>query len=805
MGVIHNQESAPDPLSSEGLLWQGRMNKITSGKPEKPTEPKKTAGPAARRNFDQEALAFHSSGRPGKIEITPTKPLTTQHDLSLAYSPGVAAPCLEIVRDPATAYDYTAKGNLVAVISNGTAVLGLGDLGALASKPVMEGKAVLFKRFADVDGIDLEVDTRDVEEFINCVRFLGPSFGGINLEDIKAPECFVIESRLRELMDIPVFHDDQHGTAIISVAGLINACDLTGRKMSDLKLVVNGAGAAAISCLELAKALGVKSKNAIMVDSKGVIYQGRTEGMNQWKSAHAVETKLRTLAEALNGADAFLGLSVKGAVTKEMVKSMAKNPIIFAMANPDPEITPEEVAEVRDDAIIATGRSDYPNQVNNVLGFPFIFRGALDVRARTINEEMKLAAARALANLARENVPDEVAAAYAGRKLRYGREYIIPVPFDPRLISTVPPAVAEAAMESGVARKPIADMAAYRDQLAARRDPTIATLQSIAAEVTRSPRTVVFAEGEEERSIRAAITYRNSGYGKAILVARRRKVEQTLADLGIKPEDMEGITIANARESKALATYAEYLYKRIQRHGHLKRDAERMVSQDRNIFAACMVALGHGDTMVTGLTRNYHTALTDVRRVIDNQPDQPVFGLTMMVVRGRTLFIADTAVTERPSPQDVALIAIASAAAARRLGHDPKVALLSYSNFGNPPGTVAEIMREAVKLLEAAQREGRVDFEFDGEMGVDAALDADRARTYPFCRLTGPANILVMPGLHAASISTRLVQRFGAATSIGPMLLGLQKPVQIVGMDANVSDMVQMALMAAHASTPNLL
>ncbi len=786
------------------------MNKIENGKPEskKPEsekpESKKTARPATRRNFDQEALLFHSSGRPGKIEITPTKPLTTQHDLSLAYSPGVAAPCLEIARDPATAYDYTAKGNLVAVISNGTAVLGLGDLGALASKPVMEGKAVLFKRFADIDSIDLEVDTRDVEEFINAVRFLGPSFGGINLEDIKAPECFVIETRLREMMDIPVFHDDQHGTAIICAAGLINACDLTGRKMSDLKLVLNGAGAAAISCVELAKALGVRSENVIMADSKGVIYKGRTEGMNQWKSAHAVETKLRTLTEALDGADAFLGLSVKGAVTADMVKRMARNPIIFAMANPDPEITPEEVAEVRDDAIVATGRSDYPNQVNNVLGFPFIFRGALDVRARTINEDMKLAAARALAALARENVPDEVAAAYAGRKLKYGREYIIPVPFDPRLISTVPPAVAEAAMESGVARKPITDMNAYRAQLAARRDPTVATLQSIAAEVVRNPRTVVFAEGEEERSIRAAVAYRNAGYGKAMLVARRRKVEQTLIEMSLKSEDLEGITITNARESKTLGIYADYLYKRLQRQGVLQRDCERMVSQDRNIFASCMVALGHADTMVTGLTRNYHSALDDVRRVIDRRPKEVIFGLTMMVIRGRTLFIADTAVNELPTPQEVAQIATASAAAVRRLGYDPKVALLSFSNFGNPPGIVANTMVEAKAVLDAAAAGGAIDFEFDGEMSVDVALDSDRS-AYPFCTLTGPANVLVMPGLHSASISTRLMQRFGAATSIGPMLMGLERPVQIVSMDASVSDLVQMALMAAHASAPKLL
>jgi len=769
------------------------MNKSVP-KPAKPAE-------APSRNLDRESLLMHSSGRPGKIEIVATKPLTTQRDLALAYSPGVAAPCLEIARDPNTAYDYTAKGNLVAVISNGTAVLGLGDLGALASKPVMEGKAVLFKRFADVDGIDIEVDTRDVDEFVNCVRFLGPTFGGINLEDIKAPECFIIESRLREIMDIPVFHDDQHGTAIISAAGLINACEMTGRKLSDLRVVVNGAGAAAISCIELAKGLGVKNENVVMCDSKGVIYKGRTEGMNQWKSAHAVDTKMRTLAEAMKGADAFFGLSVKGAVTKDMVKSMGKDPIIFAMANPDPEISPEEVAEVRDDAIMATGRSDYPNQVNNVLGFPFIFRGALDVRASTINEEMKLAAAHALAALARQDVPDEVARAYAGRKLRYGREYIIPAPFDPRLIATVPPAVAKAAMDSGVARKPITDMAAYSKQLAGRLDPTFASLQTIATEVSRSPRTMVFAEGEEERSIRAAIAYRNAGYGKAILVARRRKVEETIDELGIRSEDLDGIAITNARESEDKDIYAKFLYERLQRQGHLMRDCQRMVNLDRNVFAACMVAMGDADAMVTGLTRNYHTALAEVRRVIDVRAASPVFGLSMVVMRGRTLMIADTAVNERPSAEDMAHIAVESAAMARRLGHEPRVALLSYSNFGNPPGGVANTVRDAVGLLE---RWG-VSFEFDGEMSVDVALDPDRSRTYPFCRLSGPANVLIMPGLHASSISVKLIQRFGNATTIGPVLIGLEKPVQIVNMDAGVSDIVQMALMAAHACTPRLL
>jgi malate dehydrogenase (oxaloacetate-decarboxylating)(NADP+) len=754
-----------------------------------------------QRNLDREALAFHVSGRPGKIEITPTKPLTTQRDLSLAYSPGVAAPCLEIARDPTLAYDYTAKGNLVAVISNGTAVLGLGDLGAIAGKPVMEGKAVLFKRFADVDGIDLEVDTKDVEEFINCVRFLGPTFGGINLEDIKAPECFIIESRLREVMDIPVFHDDQHGTAIIAAAGLINACDLTKRKLSDITLVVNGAGAAAVACVELVKSLGVRNDRVIMCDSKGVIYKGRRDGMNQWKSAHAVETDARSLADAMKGADAFFGLSVKGAVTKDMAASMAKQPIIFAMANPDPEITPEDVVAVRKDAIVATGRSDYANQVNNVLGFPFIFRGALDVRARTINDAMKIAAARALADLARQDVPDEVAAAYAGRKLRYGREYIIPVPFDPRLIATVPPAVAQAAMDTGVARKPIADMAAYRKALAARLDPTVASLQTIAAEVTRRPQTVVFAEGEEERSIRAALAYRNAGYGKAVLVARRRKFEATLAELGMKAEDLDGITITNARESDANDAYIDFVYRRLQRQGVLKRDCQRMVTMDRNVFGACMVAFGHADCMVTGLTRTYHTALNEVRRVVDTKPGGLVFGLNIIVVRGRTLFVADTAVIERPTPEELRTIAIESAAAARRLGHEPRVALLSYSNFGNPPGAVAETMTAAVKFLDAA----KVDFEFDGEMGVDVALDPDLRKIYPFCRLTGPANVLVMPGLHAANISTKLIQRFGAATTIGPVLLGLEKNVQIVSMDAGVADLVQMALMAAHGGVGRLI
>jgi malate dehydrogenase (oxaloacetate-decarboxylating)(NADP+) len=751
---------------------------------------------SSSRSLDHDALQMHASGRPGKLEIQATKPLTTQRDLALAYSPGVAAPCREIYEDPTKAYDYTAKGNIVAVISNGTAVLGLGDLGALASKPVMEGKAVLFKRFADVDGIDLEVDTRDVDEFINCVRFLGPSFGGINLEDIRAPECFIIEQRLRELMDIPVFHDDQHGTSIIAAAGLFNACDLTKRSIEDIRIVVNGAGAAAISCVELVKAMGVRNDHVIMCDSKGVIYKGREDGMNQWKSAHAIETDKRTLADAMEGADAFFGLSVKGAVTKDMVKSMADQPIIFAMANPDPEITPEDVSTVRDDAIMATGRSDYPNQINNVLGFPFIFRGALDVRATTINDDMKIAAARALADLAREDVPDEVAAAYSGRKLKYGSEYIIPVPFDPRLIAAVPPAVAEAAMASGVARTPIDDIKAYRTQLSARLDPTVTSLQVIAAEVARHPRRVVFAEGEEERAIRAAIAFRNSGYGEAILVARRRKVEEAIAEMGVREDDLDGIVIMNARESAHNDMYLNMLYARLQRRGALLRDCQRMVNQDRNVFAACMVDAGHGDAMVTGLTRAYHTALDDVRKVIAPRSGELVFAVTLLIGRGRTLFVADTAVTERPAPADLAQMARQTAILARSMGHEPRVAFVSYSNFGNPPGGIAEGVREAVGILD---QEG-ADFEYDGEMGVETALVAKRAQLYPFSRLSAPANILVMPGLHAANISTKLVGTYGVSTNIGPILMGLSKSVQIVSMTSGVSDVVQMALMAAHGA-----
>ena len=749
-----------------------------------------------KRVTDEEALLFHSSGRPGKLEIAPTKPLTTQRDLALAYSPGVAAPCLRIQEEPSTVYDYTAKGNVVAIISNGTAVLGLGNLGALASKPVMEGKAVLFKRFADVDGIDLEVDTQDVEEFINCVRFLGPSFGGINLEDIKAPDCFIIEQRLREIMDIPVFHDDQHGTAIIAAAGLINAMHLTGRRIEDIKMVVNGAGAAAIACVELFKSMGLPHESVILCDTKGVIYQGRTNSMNQWKSAHAVRTEARTLAEALEGADVFIGLSAKGAVTQDMVRSMGPKPMIFALANPDPEITPEEVRAVRSDAIIATGRSDYPNQINNVLGFPYIFRGALDVRASTINDAMKIAAARAIAALAREDVPDEVDAAYAGRRLRYGPDYIIPVPFDPRLIVTIPAAVAQAAMESGVARKPIIDVAGYRNCLRTRLDPTADSLQLIFEKVKANPRRVVFAEGEEDRSIRAALAYRAAGYGTPILIGREEIIREQLTALGLKP-DQDGLEIHNARLSDANHRYTDYLYRRLQRRGTLQRDCQRMVNQDRNVFAALMVAQGDADAMVTGLTRSFATCYKDITTVIDTRNHQRAFGVSVVVTRKQTVFIADTTVNELPTSEELVEIAIQTAAKARQMGHEPRVAFLSFSNFGQYMRGRAEHVRDAVALLD--QR--RIDFEYDGEMSADVALDHDlMKRLYPFCRLSGPANVLIMPALHAANIGAKLLQKMGGGQLIGPLLIGLDKPAQVVQMGSSVSDLVNAAALAAHDS-----
>ena len=740
---------------------------------------------------DREALLFHSEGRPGKIEIIASKPMATQRDLSLAYSPGVAVPVRAIAEDPAAAYDYTIKGNLVAVISNGTAILGLGNLGALASKPVMEGKSVLFKRFADVDSIDLELATEDPEAFINAVALMEPSFGGINLEDIKAPECFIIEQTLRERMNIPVFHDDQHGTAIISAAGLINALRITRRDIKDIKMVVNGAGAASIACTELAKAMGVPAGNVIMCDSKGVIYKGRTEGMNQWKSAHAVETEDRTLADAMRGADVFMGLSVKGALTPDMVRSMAPNPIIFAMANPDPEITPDEAHAVRPDCIVATGRSDYPNQVNNVLGFPFIFRGALDVRATTINDEMKIAAANALAELARQQVPEEVASAYGGQRRAFGRDYIIPAPFDPRLIEVVPPAVARAAMDSGVARRPILNEAAYRQELRARLNPTMSVLAS-AHEIARNhPKRVIFAEAEEDVVLGAALAFDAGGYGTPVLVGRDDEVEQRLRALGV--EDISRFEIHNSRVSPLVPEMVDYLYARLQRRGHTLRDCVRLVNQDRHVFASLMLALGHGDVLITGVTRQFGQTMSQIRKAIDREAGRTPFGVHIHVGQTETVFIADTTVNERPTAAQLADIAEGAAAVARNLGTEPRVAFLSYSNFGNPAGNWLGNIREAVALLD----ERGVSFEYEGEMAPDTALNRELARLYPFSRLSGPANVLIMPGLQSANISAKLLKELGGGSMIGPYMVGMAKPVQIAAMTSSASDLVTMAVLAS--------
>jgi malate dehydrogenase (oxaloacetate-decarboxylating)(NADP+) len=737
----------------------------------------------------REALFYHEAIRPGKIEIIASKPMATQRDLSLAYSPGVAVPVQAIADNPANAAKYTARSNLVAVISNGTAILGMGNLGALAAKPVMEGKAVLFKRFADVDAIDIELDTEDPEKFIEAVALMEPSFGGINLEDIKAPECFVIEQALRERMKIPVMHDDQHGTAIISAAGLLNACHLTGRELKDVRMVVNGAGASAIACTALIKALGVPHENVTMCDRSGVIYRGR-DGVDQWKSAHAIDTEARTLEDALVGADIFLGLSAAGALKPEWVAKMADQPIIFAMANPDPEITPDDAKAVRPDAIIATGRSDYPNQVNNVLGFPFIFRGALDVQATAINEEMKIAAARAIAELARRPVPEEVAAAY-GRHQQFGRDYIIPAPFDSRLMEVVSSAVARAAMDSGVAQAPIADFEAYRHALKSRLNPTTSVLTSVYAEVKNHPKRVVFAEAEEEVVLRAAIQFHDFGYGTPVLVGRTQAVRDKLVELGV--ENPDAFEIQNSADSDLVPHMVAYLYERLQRRGYTERDVRRMVNQDRNTFASLLLALGHGDAMISGLTRTFAQTMREVSRVLDPKPGQVPFGVHMMIGKNYTVFLADTTINERPSAPELAHIARETAAVARRLGHEPRVAFLSYSTFGNPPGRWLENIRDAVHILDAEDP----GFEYEGEMAPDAALNSRVKALYPFSRLSGPANVLVMPGLQSANLSAKLLRELAGNATIGPMLIGMEKPVQIAPMTAIAPDVLTLAVLAA--------
>ena len=738
-----------------------------------------------------EALAFHMEPVPGKWEVNATVPMATQRDLSLAYSPGVAVPCSEISENPELAYDYTNKGNLVAVISNGSAVLGLGNLGALGSKPVMEGKSVLFKRFADVNSIDIELDTQDPDEFCRAVKLMGPTFGGINLEDIKAPECFIIEQRLKDEMDIPVFHDDQHGTAVICAAGLINALYLSDKKIEEVKIVLNGAGAAGIACIELLKFMGARHENCIVCDTKGVIFQGRTEGMNQWKSAHAAKTKSRTLAEALDGADVFIGVSVKGAVTQEMLKTMAKDPVIFAMANPDPEITPEEAHEVRVDAIVATGRSDYPNQVNNVLGFPYLFRGALDIHARAINEEMKIACATALAELAREDVPDEVAVAY-GKELKFGRDYIIPTPFDPRLIFRVPPAVAKAGMQTGAARRPIIDLPNYELSLKSRMDPTASILQGMHVRARSNQATMIFAEGDDPRVLRAAVTYQRSGLGKSLVVGRDDDVKSKLEDLGLA-DAINELEVVNAAKTEHLESYKDFLYDRLKRKGFDPADVHRIASRDRHVFAALMLAHGHGDGLVTGVTRKSAIVLDRINHVFDANADNGVTGVTALIHKGRIILISDTLVQEWPNEKDLADIAENAAVVARQLGLEPRVAFVSFSTFGHPVSERAEKMYLAPAELDARS----VNFEYEGEMTADVALNMKAMEAYPFCRLTGPANILVVPARHSASISVKLMQEMAGATVIGPILTGIDKSIQICSTASNATDILNMAVLAS--------
>ena len=739
----------------------------------------------------EEALAYHLEPYPGKIDINASTPMATQRDLSLAYSPGVAVPCEVIAERPEAAYDYTTKGNLVAVISNGTAVLGLGNLGALASKPVMEGKAVLFKRFADVNSIDIELDTEDPDEFCRAVKLMSPTFGGINLEAIKAPECFIIEQRLKEECDIPVFHDDQHGTAVICAAGLINALHISGKKIEDCRIVLNGAGAAGIACIELLKTMGARHENCIVCDTKGVLYQGRTEGMNQWKSAHAVKTDLRSLEDAMRGADVFLGVSAKGAVTREMVASMAPNPVIFAMANPDPEITPEEAHEVRPDAIVATGRSDYPNQVNNVLGFPYLFRGALDIHARAINDEMKIACAHALADLAREDVPDEVAVVY-GRDLSFGRDYIIPTPFDPRLIYTIPPAVARAGMETGVARRQIDDLDRYAEGLRARLDPTSSILQGIYARAKSAQARMIFAEGDDVRVLRAAVAYQRQGLGKALVVGRAADVKTKLEAAGLADAVRE-LDVVNAANTTHLESYKAFLYDRLQRKGHDRADIHRLAARDRHVFAALMLAHGHGDALVTGATRKSAHVLDLVGKVFDARAEDGAVGITALLHKGRIVLIGDTLVHEWPEKEDLALIAQRGAQVARDLGLEPRVAFVSFSTFGYPVSERSEKMHQAPQVLDKLG----VDFEYDGEMAVDVALNPEVMAQYPFTRLSGPANVLVVPARHSASISVKLMQAMAGATVIGPILTGLKSPIQVCSTVSTANDILNMAVMAA--------
>ncbi len=742
---------------------------------------------------DKEALDFHIKGKSGKIEISSSKPLITKRDLSLAYSPGVAAPVKEIARNPDSAYDYTSKGNLVAVISNGSAILGLGNLGALASKPVMEGKSVLFKRFADIDSIDIEINNNNPEAIIETIKNIGSTFGGINLEDIAAPDCFIIEQKLKEVLDIPVFHDDQHGTAIITTAALINALDISKKKIDKVKVVVNGAGASAQACANLFKSSGVKTENLIMCDSKGVIYKGR-KNIDQFKSAYAIDTKLRTLDEAMKDADVFLGLSAKDVVSKEMVKSMKENPIIFACANPDPEIKPELIQEARSDAIVATGRSDYPNQVNNLIGFPYIFRGALDVRAKEINEEMKVAAAKAIALLARENVPDEVVSAYGGDRPRYGRDYIIPSTFDPRLISVIPAAVAEAAMNSGVARKNISDLEFYKDQLTNRLDPTMSLMQGINAKVRKNPKRVIFAEGEDENMLKAAIEFGRNKLGTPILIGTEKRIREQLKNIGL--DENYKIAIVNSTDKDKREKYVKHLYKKLQREGQLERDVDRLVRNDRIAWGASMIACDDADAMVTGNIRHYAASIEKLKKVTEPRPGEEIFGMTMITLKGKTILVADTNVQDFPSPERLVKVSKSCVRVARLFGFDPKVAFLSHSTFGKPISKNTKHVRDAIELL----KKEKVDFDFDGEMQPDVALNPIYQEIYPFSKIVGNANILIMPALHSAAISTKLMKVFGGGKLIGPLLIGLGSPIEVAPLRASTSEILNLASIAAYSS-----
>ena len=743
---------------------------------------------------EKEALEFHHKKKSGKIEIISSKPMTTKRDLALAYSPGVAAPVKAISKNPEAAYDYTSKGNLVAVISNGSAILGMGNLGALASKPVMEGKAVLFKRFADINSIDIEIDSSNPEEIIKSIKSISGSFGGINLEDIAAPDCFIIEEKLKKLLDIPVFHDDQHGTAIITTAALINALDISKKSIKKIKVVVNGAGASAIACTNLLKKTGVPSKNIVMLDSKGVIYKGR-DNVNQWKISHAIDTKKRTLEDAIIGADVFLGLSSKSILSKEMVKKMSKNPIIFACANPDPEITPEEVEEVRKDAIIATGRSDYPNQVNNLIGFPYIFRGALDVRAKTINEEMKIAAANAIASLARERVPDEVVAAMGGDRPSYGKDYIIPSTFDPRLISVIPVAVAKAAMKTGVARKKIENFETYSEQLKQRLDPSVTIMQGINNQIKKNQKRVVFADGEDEETLKAAIAFKKGGLGIPIIVAKEEIIKRKLKEIGYS-ENLD-IEIINSKNKILREKYVKYLFEKLHRkEGLLERDCDKLVRNDRVVWSSCMVECGDADAMITGNTRRYSSSLKKVIKVVDARPGEIMFGLNMIVNKGKTVFIADTTVHEYPTSKQMAEIAISASRVVRLFGFDPKVAFLSHSTFGQPITSRTKHIRDAVDILKSM----KVDFKFDGDMQPDVALSEEYKDLYPFSEIVGKANVLVMPGQHSAAIAYKIMKTLGGAKVIGPLLIGLGRAIEIVPLRSSTSEILNLASVAAYSA-----